>query len=230
MGPYQLGQFERSSGRVLVRTHEHEGAFRPVPSPDGKWVVYSTRFDDQAALKLLDLESESVQWLVMGVDFDQSRGGGTRDRDLVPGSSFTPDSKALITSYGGKIMRVEVPSGDASVISFTADVHQELGPLVKFDYAINDSVLSVSQIRGARPSPDGTQIAFSYQGDIWTSSVDGTNLNRLTIHEAYESNPIWNNDGSKILFSSDRFGNNDVFSVSATGGTPTRIRFMGVID
>ncbi|NIP83510.1 MAG: hypothetical protein GWM90_31490, partial [Gemmatimonadetes bacterium] len=72
---------------------------------------------------------------------------------------FTPDSRALITSYGGKIMRVEVPSGEATEIPFTARVRQELGPLVKFDYPINDSTLTVSQIRGARPSPDGRRVA-----------------------------------------------------------------------
>lgn len=79
-------------------------------------------------------------------------------------------------------------------------------------------------------SPDGAQIAFCYQGDIWTSSADGANLNRLTIHEAYDSNPIWNHDSSKILFSSDRFGNNDIFVVGANGGTPQRITYHSAGD
>ena len=35
VGPYQIAQLDRENGRLLVRTHEHEGAFRPVPSPDG---------------------------------------------------------------------------------------------------------------------------------------------------------------------------------------------------
>jgi hypothetical protein len=43
VGTFQIGQLDRESGRVLVRTHELEGAFRPVPSPDGRWVVYATR-------------------------------------------------------------------------------------------------------------------------------------------------------------------------------------------
>ena len=54
-GPYQIAQLDRETGRLLVRTHEHEGAFRPIPSPDGKWLVYSTRYDARQALKLIDL-------------------------------------------------------------------------------------------------------------------------------------------------------------------------------
>jgi imidazolonepropionase-like amidohydrolase len=80
---------------------------------------------------------------------------------VYPKSAFTPDSKSLITSYGGKLWRVSVPSGEAVEIPFTAKVDQQLGPLVKFDYPIDDAKLRVSQIRGARPSPDGKRLAFT---------------------------------------------------------------------
>jgi hypothetical protein len=39
-------------------------------------------------------------------------------------------------------------------------------------------------------SPDGNKIAFNYQGDIWTATIDGEELKRLTIHEAYDTNPV----------------------------------------
>ena len=158
VGTFQLAEHDRSDGTIRVRTHEMEGAFRPMPSPDGRWVAYATRFDDRGALKLLDLETREDRWLVLDVARDDSQGGGSRDRDVYPGSAWTPDSRALITSWGGKIWRAEVPSGERTEIPFTAEVEQELGPLVKFDYPINDSTLTVSQIRGARPSPQGDRI------------------------------------------------------------------------
>ena len=107
----------------------------------------------------------------MDVQRDESQGGGMRDRDVYPGGAWTPDSQALITSYGGKIMRVEVPSGETSEIPFTAHIQQDVGPSVKFDYPINDSVLTVSQIRGARPSPDGTRLVFSALDRLWTAPL-----------------------------------------------------------
>ena len=52
-------------------------------------------------------------------------------------------------------------------------------------------------------SPDGKNIAFSYQGDIWTVPTSGGTAIRLTIHEGYETRPLWSPDGQTIAFSSD---------------------------
>lgn len=79
-------------------------------------------------------------------------------------------------------------------------------------------------------SPNGNTIAFNYQGDIWTISTNGNNLKRLTIHEAYDTNPKWSHDGSKLVFQSNRYGNNDVFSINATGGTPKRLTYHSAND
>ena len=168
---YQIGQLDRETGRLHVRTHEHEGAFRPLPSPDGRWLVYATRHDSRQALKLIDLTTGEDRWLKLDVQRDDSEGGGARDRDVYPASAFTPDSRAIITSYGGRIWRVEVPSGAATEIPFTAKVDQQLGPLVRFDYPIDDGKLTVSQIRGARPSPDGTKLAFTALDRLWVADL-----------------------------------------------------------
>jgi Tol biopolymer transport system component len=171
VGAYQIAQLDRENGKLLVRTHEHEGAFRPIPSPDGKWLVYSTRYDARQALKLIDLSTGEDRWLTMDVQRDDSQGGGARDRDVYPRSAFTPDSKSLITSYDGKLWRVAVPSGEAVEIPFTAKVDQQLGPLVKFDYPIDDDKLRISQIRGARPSPDGKRVAFTALDRLWIADL-----------------------------------------------------------
>ena len=171
VGPYQIAQLDREDGRLLVRTHEHEGAFRPIPSPDGKWLVYSTRYDSRQALKLIDLATGEDRWLTMDVQRDDSQGGGARDRDVYPKSAFTPDSKSLITSFDGKLWRVAVPGGEAVEIPFTAKVDQQLGPLVKFDYPIDDEKLRISQIRGARPSADGKRIVFTALDRLWIADL-----------------------------------------------------------
>ncbi len=79
-------------------------------------------------------------------------------------------------------------------------------------------------------SPDGKQMAFSYQGDIWTASHDGSAPKRMTIHEGYETKPIWTPDGRGLVFRSDRNGNNDVFFVGADGGTPKQLTFHSAHD
>ncbi len=79
-------------------------------------------------------------------------------------------------------------------------------------------------------SPDGGHLAFSFQGDIWVSDISGNNSSRLTIHEAYEANPVWSEDSQYIVFSSDRFGNDDLFKLSAKGGTPERLTYHSASD
>lgn len=239
IGPFQIGQLDRENNRIQVRTHETTSALRPVPSPDGRWLVYATRFDAREALKLVDLTTEDERWLVLDVARDEREGGGTRDRDLYPGSAFTPDSKALITSYGGKIWRVDVPSGRATEIPFSADVDQPLGPLVKFDYPINDSVLTVAQIRGARPSPDGKRVVFAALDRLWIASLpagrggppSGTmspatirDARRLTTGTVVEHAPAWSPDGKDIVYVtwSDSLGG-DIYRIRADGGVPQRL-------
>ena len=79
-------------------------------------------------------------------------------------------------------------------------------------------------------SPDGSQISFSYQGDIWTMPVSGGIARRLTIHESYESKPQWSSDGKQILFQGNRFGNNDLFVTDANGSVPKRLTHHSTND
>ncbi len=99
-----------------------------------------------------------------------------------------------------------------------------------FSVSIIKSQTENTLLRYPSINHNGTQIAFSYQGDIWKANVDGSNVTRLTIHEAYESTSLWSNDGSKIAFNSNRWGNNDIFVISANGGTPKRITYHSTSD
>ncbi len=77
---------------------------------------------------------------------------------------------------------------------------------------------------------DGSKIAFSYQGDIWTVSSSGGRADRITEHEGIETYSVWNPDGSKLAFNSERFGNSDVYVVDALGGRPTRLTYHSASD
>lgn len=72
-------------------------------------------------------------------------------------------------------------------------------------------------------SPDGTQIAFSYKGDIYVVGIQGGTARPLTTNPAYDSDPVWTPDGKYLYFSSYREGSKDIFCVPVEGGTPKRI-------
>ena len=82
------------------------------------------------------------------------------------------------------------------------------------------------QIRLARqPDYHAARIAFTYLGDIWTVSETGGDAERITDHRAHDMSPKFSPDGRWIAFASNRYGNNDVFVIPATGGAPTRLTF-----
>ena len=79
-------------------------------------------------------------------------------------------------------------------------------------------------------SPDGTQIVFSFLGDLWIVSSEGGDARLLTTHDQHERSAIWSPDGKTIAFASDRHGNFDVFLVPVTGGRPTRLTYHSATD
>lgn len=72
-------------------------------------------------------------------------------------------------------------------------------------------------------SPDGTTIAFTYKGDIYTVPVTGGRAMQITTNPAYDTRPVWSPDSKQIAFASDRMGSLDVYLVSKEGGEPRRL-------
>lgn len=74
-------------------------------------------------------------------------------------------------------------------------------------------------------SPDGSQIAFTYKGDLYIVSSKGGEARQLTTHQEHDYLPVWSLDGKELAFASNRYGNFDVFTMPAEGGKATRLTF-----
>ena len=72
-------------------------------------------------------------------------------------------------------------------------------------------------------SPNGEQVAFTYKGNIYVVSSQGGQAKRITPTAGYNFNPVWSPDSKTLAYANDRYGNFDVFTISASGGTPTRV-------
>ena len=85
---------------------------------------------------------------------------------------------------------------------------------------------TAAPVRLARhPDYHGGKVVFSYLGDIWMANEDGSNVHRLTDNLAREVYPRFSPDGRSIAFSSNRYGNNDVYVIASTGGAPRRLTY-----
>ncbi len=76
-------------------------------------------------------------------------------------------------------------------------------------------------------SPDGSAVAFVYQGDIYRVPVAGGEAVRLTTNPAHDTEPLWSPDGKYIIFASFREGQKDIWAIPSAGGEPRRLTDYG---
>lgn len=197
---YQIARFDRETGDVSVQTQRMGSAFRPTLSSDGRWLVYGTRHNTETGLRIRNLQTGDERWLAYPIQRDDMESRATRD--VLPGMAFTPDNQAIITTWGGKLWRVPVTEGaSATEIPFEINTEIELGPLVAFEYPIEDTeTFTARQIRDAVPSPDGTKLAFTVLNNIYVKDLPDGTPRRLTNMSATEAYPVWSPDGNWIAF------------------------------
>lgn len=75
------------------------------------------------------------------------------------------------------------------------------------------------------PATNGTEIVFSYAGDLYKVPINGGEARRLTSHVGYEMFPRFSPDGKTIAFTGQYDGNTEVFTMPSTGGEPLRITY-----
>jgi Tol biopolymer transport system component/imidazolonepropionase-like amidohydrolase len=196
---YQLAIYDRETGDVERRTDKYGSAFSPTLSPDGKWLVYGSRFNDQTGLVLRDLKNGDERWLAYPVQRDEQE--SIAPLGVLPAMSFTPDNKELIASYGGKIYRIPVAGGSAVNIPFEISTEFLLGPRVDFKYPIKDDKnMTVTQIRDISVSPLGNQLAFTALNKLYIMDLPNGTPKRITTSTFTEAMPTWSPDGSQLAF------------------------------
>ena len=199
IGEYQLSVYDRQTQEIYPYSNAQGAGMRPVLSPDGGWLVYATRFHADTGLRLRDLYSQEEKWLLYPVELDV-QGAQHASWDLMPGSSFTPDSKFLITTMEGKIWKVSVPDGHRALIPFTAKVEQPMGPAVHSENRIDDDPVQARRISAPKISPDGKNVVFSALGRLWVMGLSKGTPHHLTDADVGEFEPSWSPDGQFIVY------------------------------
>ena len=72
-------------------------------------------------------------------------------------------------------------------------------------------------------SPDGRTLAFSLLGDIYTMPISGGTPTRLAEGLAWEVQPRFSPDGSRIAFTSDRAGGDNIWVMNADGSDKRQV-------
>lgn len=224
----QAARYDMQTGKNTYRTSLASGVLRPMITRDGKTLLYFTKYENTIGLAARDVATGADRWILLGTQPDVGGGGmgggGASSIGPLPASAWMPDQKSIVTSYGGKLWKVDVTTGQTTQIPFTADVEQSLGALVKGTGQLSDSVVA-REIREPALSPDGKRVAFVALDKIWVMDLTGGAPHRVTKNDGVvETAPTWTPNGQSILYATwkDADGG-DIYQVNAEGGNPRNL-------
>jgi Tol biopolymer transport system component len=192
--------------------------FRPAVSPDGRWLAYATRFDNQTGLRLRDLQTGEDKWLAFPVTHDQVQANSWLD--LLPRYTFTPDSQSILITIGGKFQRIAL-DGKATPVPFAAHVQLVLGALSRQKITEDTGPIHAHIIQTPQMSPDGAQLAFSALGKIYVMPL-AADAKPREIADGWQ--PSWSPDGKALTYVTwSARASGDVWTVALDGGAPVKI-------
>ncbi|MGE0041840.1 MAG: amidohydrolase family protein [Vicinamibacterales bacterium] len=216
---WQIYRHDRQTGDETQITNAQGSAMRPVLSPDGKWLVYGTRYKTDTALRVRNLESGAERWLVMHVTRDDQESRASRD--TLPRYDFLPDGQSLIVPIDGKLQKIDFETGEATPIPFTAKVQAEIAARVYTPVRIEDGdTVRARLIRWPTVSPDGRQVVFSAVNHLYVMDLPSGTPRRLTTMAEGEFMPTWSPDGRSVTYVTWTNTGGHIKRVPAAGGTP----------
>jgi len=141
--------------------------------------------------------------------------------------------KKLTNNNALSVEPVWSPNGRSVIYSYIGKCDTDL---IELDLASNRS-RRLAQFpglnAGGKLSPSCANVALilskDNQIDLYTRSVNGTDLKRLTNDKGVEASPCWSPDGGKICFVSDNgnTGRPNLYMIGAGGGSARRMPTVG---
>ena len=196
---YAIKRLDRETGEIKTLIGTAGGAVRPQPSPDGTSLAFVKRIRDKSVLHVMDLASGLVRPVWDGLSHDQQEAWAIFGP--YTGFDWTPDNRAVVLWAQGKLWRVDIASGEARNIPFTASVEQTATDALRFEQTIDEGSFAPKMIRDVATSADGRTVVFHAVGHLWRKQLPGGTPQRLTGNDGlYEYQPSFSADGRKLLY------------------------------
>jgi Tol biopolymer transport system component len=211
-----------STGEVETIVNAPGSAFRPEISPDGKSLVYATRFRGKTGLRIRDLVGDEDHWLLYPIQRDDQEASASRD--LIPRYAFTPDSRSILLNYDGLIHRLDIASRKVENVPFQVHVDLPMGPYLRQDIREETGPVRARLVQTPSQSPDGQRLIFSALAHVYEMSMTDLVPHRLTSSSQPEFDPSWSPDGRSIVYITWTRAGGDIWLANADGsGAPKRL-------
>lgn len=222
-GIYAIKRLDRETGKTDTLLSGPGGAVRPQPSPDGRTLAFVKRVREKSVLHVLDLASRQVRPVWDGLSHDMQEAWAIFGP--YPNFDWMPDSSAVVVWAQGKLWRVDIASGEAANIPFTAAVEQTVTAPLRFEQTIEEGNFAPKMIRDVATSADGRTLVFHAVGHLWRKRLPDGKPERLTGNDnLFEYNPSFSADGRKLLYttwSDEAMG--AIYVRNASGGSARRL-------
>lgn len=196
----QIVRLDLSNGARLQITQGEGGGVRPQVSPDGRYLVYGTRYQTQTGLRIRDLQTGADRWLAYPVQRDAQENFRPSSRGMLPGYAFSSDGSEIFLSADGQFQRINVASGDATAIPFSADIALEIGPDLTKPWRVPQGDLTATLAQSPNFSPNNENIVASVLTRLYSLDRDSSEPESLTPDDMWAFQPVYSPDGRWIAF------------------------------
>jgi Tol biopolymer transport system component len=219
---WQIARRDLRTGDEDILTRAQGSAFRPIISPDGSRLVYATRYEQKTGLRIRNLKTGEDEWFAYPVEKDLQE--AWFERDLLPGSAFTPDGDAIITTVNGKLVRIDSRTKSVVNIPFQVDVEKQVAERLNFPYRVDTGPVEARVISNPVLSPDGGKLAFSAFARIYVQDIENGRVEAISPEGVAAAFPDWSPTGSELVYVSWQNGGGHIYRQAARkGGKPKQI-------
>ena len=198
-GLYDLYRMDLDDGEIIRLTGESGGAMAPQVSPDGKRIAVLRRVQGKTILEVFDVW-DGRRRRVGDLELEHDNQEGFALNGLYPHYDWLNETELVIWD-DGTFKRVNVDSGKATVIPWTAKVDLKVAKAHRAKHAVaEDDVITAKTVRWPTASPDGRKVVFEAFGRLWLQEVGETEAKPITDGRLRALAPAWHPDGDFVAY------------------------------